>query len=77
MKNENRDLIGGDGEDILVGGNGNDALSGGTGSDVFVYGEPSSGHDTILDFDAAEGDRGHAEAEDKRDGRSPPAGALR
>ncbi|MBP2314769.1 SwmB domain-containing protein [Azospirillum soli] len=57
------DLLFGDlGDDVLFGGSGNDTLSGGAGADIFVFGEHhdaglASGHDVIIDFSAAEGDR--------------------
>ncbi len=48
-------LYGGDGADTLAGGTGDDTLSGGPGPDVFVY-RTGDGIDTVLDFNAAEGD---------------------
>jgi len=53
-------LVGGDDNDILVGGIGNDVLSGGQGADTFAFnaGETGSGNvDTIVDYNAAEGDK--------------------
>ena len=47
------ELSGGPGDDWLDGGFGNDRLSGGPDADIFVF-TPGNGHDTILDFDAAE-----------------------
>lgn len=47
-------LFAGEGRDTLVAGAGDDELSAGVGSDLFVVGE---GVDTILDFDAFEGQR--------------------
>ncbi|MEQ9456755.1 MAG: type I secretion C-terminal target domain-containing protein [Alphaproteobacteria bacterium] len=47
-------LNGGGGDDTLTGGDGRDRLEGGDGGDVFVLG---NGLDTIVDFNAAEGDR--------------------
>ena len=60
----NDTLIGGAGGDELVGGGGDDVLTGGAGADHFVfrfYGSMTgdtaeTGHDTITDFDPAEGD---------------------
>lgn len=46
-------LYGGQGDDTLVGGAGDDVLAGNLGADRFVI----SGSDSIVDFDAAEGDR--------------------
>ena len=43
-------LFGEAGNDILEGGLGNDRLSGGTGADIFVFGDPATGRDVILDF---------------------------
>ena len=52
------DTITGDsGANRLDGGLGADRLSGGDGSDVFVLGPNAQGIDTIVDFDAAEGDK--------------------
>lgn len=48
-------LSGGSGADRLAGGDGADRLSGGDGADTFVLG--GDGIDTIVDFDAASGDR--------------------
>ena len=63
-------LDGGAGADTLIGGIGGDRLTGGAGSDVFALGEfgdstlpllvdgiVTGGFDTIVDFDAAEGDQ--------------------
>ena len=53
-------LAGGAGDDLLIGGRGSDLLSGGEGADTFRYtrlGQLTSGHDKIVDFDAAAGDR--------------------
>jgi len=44
-------LMGDAGRDRLDGGSGNDVLIGGSGVDLFAFG-PSSGHDTIVDFEA-------------------------
>ncbi|MGQ9368520.1 hypothetical protein [Azospirillum sp. ST 5-10] len=49
-------LVGEAGNDELGGNVGDDTLSGGTGADRFVFG-PGGGADTIVDFDAAAGDR--------------------
>jgi Ca2+-binding RTX toxin-like protein len=58
-------LHGGQGGDVIVGGSGaeqifgdlgDDTLSGGGGADVFHIG-PGGGHDLVLDFNVAEGDR--------------------
>ncbi|WP_159978047.1 calcium-binding protein [Roseobacter cerasinus] len=48
-------LLGGAGNDTLTGDAGTDTLTGGSGADVFVF-KPNTGTDTIIDFDAAEGD---------------------
>jgi Ca2+-binding RTX toxin-like protein len=50
-------LDGGAGDDVLIGSSGHDDLTGGADADRFVYGHAESGHDRILDFNAAEGDR--------------------
>ena len=47
-------LTGGAGNDTLTGGTGNDMLHGGTGADTFRV---SAGHDQILDYSKAEGDK--------------------
>ena len=50
------DLIFGNlGNDVLSGGAGGDTLAGGGGADLFVFGG-EAGADTILDFNAADGD---------------------
>lgn len=55
-------LIAGDGADRLVGGFGTDQMWGGTGADVFVFADGDSGagsfkaRDSVLDFNAGEGD---------------------
>lgn len=49
------ELSGGGGADRLSGGDGADRMSGGAGADTFVLG--GDGIDTIVDFDAASGDR--------------------
>lgn len=49
-------LDGGDGDDELAGHTGDDVLTGGAGADVFVFSGIRSGHDRIVDFDAAGGD---------------------
>lgn len=48
-------LFGDEGNDVLVGGLGTNVLTGGAGADRFVMN--AAGHDTILDFHQAEGDR--------------------
>ena len=56
--NGNDQLSGGDGNDTLVGGLGKDTLTGGAGADTFVFGEHGpSNVDTILDYNAGEGDK--------------------
>ncbi|NKD86619.1 calcium-binding protein [Haematospirillum jordaniae] len=59
-------LVGGDGDDHLDGWSGNDTLDGGRGADLLRGGDGADlfhflvdlpGHDVILDFDAAAGDR--------------------
>ncbi len=47
----NDKLNGGRGDDVLIGGPGNDKLKGGRGNDTFLYDDPDTGRDTILDFD--------------------------
>ena len=56
--NNNHNLSGGAGDDIIVGSTGNDVINGGTGNDklyggggsnTFVF-DPNSGNDTIMDF---------------------------
>jgi predicted extracellular nuclease len=49
-------LSGGSGNDRLEGGLGDDTLDGGAGADTFVI-SWLGGHDTIVDYDAADGDR--------------------
>ena len=50
-------LDGGAGNDQLEGGRGADTLSGGKGADTFIFASPLDGKaDTILDYNAAEGD---------------------
>ena len=51
----NDELNGGTGNDVLAGGTGTDTLSGGAGADIFLF-HPGGGHDTITDFNRAEGD---------------------
>ena len=49
---------GGAGNDQIEGGRGNDTLKGGAGGDTFLFRSPFDGTiDTLLDFNAAEGDR--------------------
>jgi Ca2+-binding RTX toxin-like protein len=43
-------LKGGNGKDVLNGGEGADDLYGGRGRDTFVFTDPTSGPDTIMDF---------------------------
>ena len=43
-------LFGGDGNDTLLGDMGNDVMSGNAGQDIFVF-NPTSGIDTIMDFE--------------------------
>ena len=50
-------LDGGAGNDRPVGGLGADTLTGGSGADRFVLRTMEDGADTVLDFDAADGDR--------------------
>lgn len=49
-------VFGDDGNDSLSGDLGDDVLTGGTGADRFLF-RAGSGHDTITDFNSAEGDR--------------------
>ncbi|MBC9249517.1 hypothetical protein A9179_04410 [Pseudomonas alcaligenes] len=49
-------LHGGAGNDVLAGRGGEDVLSGGAGADVFAYLSQDDGGDSILDFNASEGD---------------------
>ncbi|MHA6478870.1 retention module-containing protein [Stutzerimonas sp. KH-1] len=50
-------LVGGAGDDILIGGLGDDQLTGGSGADTFTWNAGDLGKDSILDFNATEGDR--------------------
>lgn len=50
-------LVGGAGDDILIGGLGDDQLTGGSGADTFTWKAGDLGKDSILDFNASEGDR--------------------
>ncbi|EHM52523.1 immunoglobulin-like domain-containing protein, partial [Cardiobacterium valvarum] len=51
-------IDGGAGNDQIEGGRGNDTLKGGAGADTFLFRSPFDGTiDTLLDFNAAEGDR--------------------
>ena len=51
-------IDGGAGNDQIEGGRGNDTLKGGAGGDTFIFRSPFDGTiDTLLDFNAAEGDR--------------------
>jgi Ca2+-binding RTX toxin-like protein len=50
-------LFGEGGVDFLVGGPGQDQLAGGPGADRHVFTSLGDGRDTILDFNAEEGDR--------------------
>ncbi|WP_448191523.1 M10 family metallopeptidase C-terminal domain-containing protein [Azospirillum sp. sgz301742] len=52
-------MFGDDGDDVLFGDLGNDTLDGGAGADIFAMATrgPGNGHDVILDFNAAQGDR--------------------
>ena len=50
-------LFGDAGNDFLLGGPGQDTLSGGAGGDRFIVTALGDGRDTILDFNADEGDR--------------------
>ncbi|WP_436785043.1 retention module-containing protein [Stutzerimonas frequens] len=50
-------LVGGAGDDILIGGLGDDQLTGGSGADTFMWKAGDLGKDSILDFNASEGDR--------------------
>ena len=49
-------IVGTRSNDWLEGGAGNDFLTGGGGGDTFVF-RANSGHDTVTDFNAAQGDR--------------------
>ena len=57
----NDTLLGGDGNDVIVGDFGADVLSGGAGADTFLFRTATAGDlaatNTIVDFNAAEGDR--------------------
>lgn len=52
----NDTLVGGDGADTLIGGAGSGTLQGDAGADVFRF-IKGGGQDTIVDFNAAQGDR--------------------
>ena len=55
---DGNDQLFGDGDnDFLVGGPGQDTLTGGAGGDRFIFTALGDGRDTILDFDAGQGDR--------------------
>ncbi|MEO1018907.1 MAG: DUF4114 domain-containing protein, partial [Pseudomonadota bacterium] len=55
---EGRDALrGGDGDDLLIGGANPDSLSGDAGADTFKYTGLGDARDTILDFNANDGDR--------------------
>jgi len=51
-------IYGSDGDDIIFGGTGSDSLTGGAGADMFVWNkaDADSSHDTVIDFNAADGD---------------------
>ena len=49
-------IYGQEGDDVIIGGAGNDVISGGSGADIFAYESIGNGVDTIIDFDASEGD---------------------
>lgn len=52
------DILRGDGKaNVLNGLGGNDQLWGGGGADIFMFQKGKGGHDRILDFNRAEGDR--------------------
>lgn len=54
---EGNDLIfGQEGDDLIIGSEGNDILYGGSGADTFFYDAVQDRIDSIMDFDAAEGD---------------------
>ena len=54
----NDNIDGGAGNDQIEGGHGKDTLKGGAGGDTFIFRSPFDGTiDTLLDFNAAEGDR--------------------
>ena len=54
----NDTLTGGAGDDTLTGGTGNDTLKGGDGADTLKFAEAGAGNaDTILDYNAAQGDK--------------------
>lgn len=55
--NRNDTLHAGGQNDLLLGGNGRDRLSGGKGADRFAFASADEGGDTLLDFDAKQGDR--------------------
>ncbi|NKD78125.1 calcium-binding protein [Haematospirillum sp. H1815] len=67
----NDTLDGGSGNDTLDGGRGADLLRGGAGADVFQFLVDLPGHDVILDFDAAAGDRISIRAIEGQFRRSP------
>jgi T1SS-143 domain-containing protein len=57
----NDNIFGSDGDDVIFGGAGNDMLTGGNDADTFVWNKADVGvdtpaHDTVVDFDATEGD---------------------
>ncbi|RYG99796.1 MAG: hypothetical protein EON57_11490 [Alphaproteobacteria bacterium] len=52
-RGDDRNLIGGDGDDTINGKKGDDRMTGGDGADTFVF---SAGHDKVVDFDGTEGD---------------------
>jgi Ca2+-binding RTX toxin-like protein len=52
----NNTLNGTSSNDILTGGSGDDTLSGGLGADTFIWNAGNTGHDSVSDFSAAQGD---------------------
>ena len=69
----NDQLFGDANNDFLVGGPGQDTLTGGAGGDRFIFTALGDGRDTILDFNADQGDRLNLEQLFQGSGFNPQA----